>query len=80
MHAPGSLLGATKTETISSCHAKTNATASEIIYLAKSIIMTDCIVHIKSASTMTGFKLIVTLQSGCVPEILKLCRMNTISF
>ena len=31
MHAPGSLLGATKTKTISSCHAKTNATASEII-------------------------------------------------
>ena len=35
MHAPWSLLGATKTKTISSCHAKTNATASEIIHLDK---------------------------------------------
>ena len=29
---------------------------------------------------MTGFKLMVTLQSECVPEILKLCRMNKIFF
>jgi hypothetical protein len=28
----------------------------------------------------TGFKLMVTLQSGCVPEILTLCRMNKIFF
>ena len=31
-------------------------------------------------SPMTGFKLMVTLQSECVPEILKLCRMNKIFF
>jgi len=28
----------------------------------------------------TGFKLMVTLQSGCVHEILTLCRMNKILF
>ena len=28
----------------------------------------------------TGFKLMVTLQSECVPKILKLCRMNKIFF
>ena len=37
VHATWSLLGPTKTKTISSCHAKTNATASEIIHLAKCI-------------------------------------------
>ena len=34
----------------------------------------------KSQLYMTGFKLMVTLQSECVPEILKLCRMNKIFF
>ena len=29
---------------------------------------------------MTGFKLMVTLQSGCVPKILTLCRMDIIFF
>ena len=29
---------------------------------------------------MTGFKLMVTLQSGCVPEILTLCRIHKIFF
>ena len=28
----------------------------------------------------TGFKLMVTLQSGCVPEILTLCRIDVIFF
>ena len=28
----------------------------------------------------TGFKLMVTLQSGCVPEILTLCRIHEIFF
>ena len=28
----------------------------------------------------TGFKLMVTLQSGCVPEILALCRIDVIFF
>ena len=27
---------------------------------------------------MTGFKLMVTLQSGCVPEIMTLCRIDVI--
>ena len=31
-------------------------------------------------SDKTGFKLMVTLQSGCVIEILTLCRMNKIFF
>ena len=29
---------------------------------------------------MTGFKLMVTLQSGCVIEILTLCRIHEIFF
>ena len=29
---------------------------------------------------MTGFKLMVTLQSGCVIEILTLCRIDVIFF
>ena len=49
VHAPPPLLGSTKTKTISSCHAKTNITPSQMICEAKSIIMTSCVVHIKSA-------------------------------
>ena len=38
VHAPPPLLGSTKTKTISSCHAKTNITPSQMICEAKSII------------------------------------------
>ena len=48
----------------------------EYSVLFKMMIMT--MVHFQIDKT--GFKLMVTLQSGCVPEILTLCRMNKIFF
>ena len=39
-----------------------------------------CLTDGKCQEVRTGFKLMVTLQSGCVPEILTLCRMNKIFF
>ena len=36
--------------------------------------------RVKPIVFMTGFKLMVTLQSGCVIEILTLCRIHEIFF